>query len=218
MWKYLAWNAAAIICAVAAYNFAKGAPWEQLAWVAYIAAIAMTLPTLFVAHSLYSQYRAFKRNNSKEPTIDIGSEEAFPAGELSNFTARSFTFRGIICASMEGLLQSLKSSSIEEQIHICTLVGKDAKRTGRKSRWKENQTLYWQGEAIDRHSDEYQQLIDEAFDALYTQNKDARMALLASGNAVLTHSVGKNDPNQTVLTEYEFCSRLMQIRNRLKAT
>lgn len=217
MWKYLSWNAVAIICALAAYFFAKGVPWEQLAWVTYATAIAMTGFTLWLAHYFWSYRQAYIRNNREPETIDIGSEAEFPAGELSNFTAHSFTFRGIECASMEGLLQSLKSDHPGWQLAICSFVGKEAKRRGKNFRWQETQTLYWQGKAIDRHSNEYQELLDEAFDVLYTQNEAAQIALLASGDARLTHSIGKSDPRETVLTEHEFCSRLMQIRERLKA-
>jgi hypothetical protein len=77
------------------------------------------------------------------------------------------------------------------------------------------QTLFWQGIEIDRHSKEYQELLDKAFDAL-SQNSSFRKALLASGSAVLTHSMGKNDESRTVLTTREFCSRLTRIREKLK--
>jgi len=39
------------------------------------------------------------------------------------------------------------------------------------------------------------------------QSKSFQRALLASGDANLTHSIGKADSKKTVLTEREFCSR-----------
>lgn len=86
---------------------------------------------------------------------------------------------------------------------------------GKKKKWYTTQTLYWKGKPIKRDSKEYQQLLDDAFDALST-NKKFQKTLLATGNAVLKHSIGKNKINETVLTVKEFCSRLTNIRERLK--
>jgi predicted NAD-dependent protein-ADP-ribosyltransferase YbiA (DUF1768 family) len=149
--------------------------------------------------------------------MDIGSGNGYPSAALSNFSPHGFIFRGVKCASMEGLLQAFKISSSDMQIHVCTLVGKAAKFKGKKKKWWRTQTLWWQGKEIDRHSDEYQQMLDEAFDCLFDQNESARRALLATQNAVLTHSMGKTNDSQTVLTQREFCSRLMKVRARLQA-
>lgn len=118
---------------------------------------------------------------------------------------------------MEGLLQGLKFKSEEMQRHTCTLVGRAAKRHGSKKNWQETQTLWWQGTPIKRDSQDYQDLLDEAFNAMFDQNEKAQKALLASGDAVLKHSIGRRKKNETVLTISEFCSRLMDIRARIKA-
>jgi hypothetical protein len=118
---------------------------------------------------------------------------------------------------MEGLLQGVKFKSEEMQAHTCSLVGRAAKRHGSKKNWQETQTLWWQGTAIKRDSQEYQDLLDEAFNAMFDQNEKARKALLASGDAVLKHSIGRRKQNETVLTISEFCSRLTNIRARIKA-
>jgi len=117
---------------------------------------------------------------------------------------------------MEGLLQSFKFSSPEMQVFVCTLVGKAAKFKGKKKKWFRTQTLFWQGREIDRHSDEFQTMLDEAFECMFTQNEGAKRALLATGKAVLTHSMGKTRASETVLTQQEFCSRLMRIRAKLQ--
>ncbi|QDH49078.1 hypothetical protein PHYNN_149 [Pantoea phage Phynn] len=146
--------------------------------------------------------------------MDIGSGTGFPSGSLSNFAPHPFTFDGIECASMEGLLQSLKFKDPQMQAHVCTLVGKAAKFKGKKKKWWRDQTLYWKGVPIARSSDAYQTLIENAFNAIFL-NSGFRRALAATGNATLTHSMGKNKINETVLTEREFCRNLHRLRNLL---
>ena len=147
--------------------------------------------------------------------MDIGSGAGFPSATLSNFAPHPFVIDGVECNSMEGFLQSLKFSNPEMQKEVCKLVGKAAKFKGKKKKWWRTQTLWWQGKEIARDSQEYQILLDRAFNAL-AQNSSFRAALLATGNSTLTHSIGKNKITETVLTKQEFCSRLMKIRNELK--
>ncbi len=149
--------------------------------------------------------------------MDIKSGKDYPASALSNFAPHPFVFRGIECNSMEGLLQAVKFKNPEMAKFTCTLVGRKAKAHGRGKNWQEKQTLWWNGEAIKRDSDEYQELLDEAFNAMFDQNEKAKKALLASGSAVLKHSIGRTKQSETVLTKKEFCSRLTQIRSRLYA-
>ena len=147
--------------------------------------------------------------------MDIGSGTGFPSATLSNFAPHPFTFDGVECNSMEGLLQSFKFSNPEMQKEVCKLVGKQAKFKGKKKKWYKTQTLYWQGVEYKRDSQEYQDLLDRAFDAL-SANEGFKKALLATGNSTLTHSIGKSKQNETVLTKTEFCSRLTKIRSRLQ--
>ena len=147
--------------------------------------------------------------------MDIGSGSGFPSGALSNFAPHPFIIDGVECNSMEGFLQSLKFSNPEMQKEVCKLVGKAAKFKGKKKKWWRTQTLYWQGVEIPRDSEEYQTLLDRAFDAL-AQNNGFRAALLATGSSVLTHSIGKTKITETVLTRQEFCSRLTKIRERIR--
>lgn len=148
--------------------------------------------------------------------MDVGSGSSPFEDELSNFTARAFFFRGLPVASMEGLVQSFKFEDAERQRQIMLLVGVKAKGKGKKRKWWSTQTLWWQGKSIDRHSQEYQQLLDEAFEAMFSQNQQAAAALIATGDARLEHSIGKDDPHLTVLTKDEFTTRLMNIRMRLQ--
>lgn len=147
--------------------------------------------------------------------MDIGSGSGYPSAALSNFAPHPFVFDGVECNSMEGLLQSFKFSNPEMQKEVCKLVGKQAKFKGKKKKWFKTQTLYWQGEEFKRDSEEYQRLLDRAYDALST-NDGFKRALLATGNAILIHTIGKTKQSETVLTRAEFCSRLMAIRERLQ--
>ena len=147
--------------------------------------------------------------------MNIGSSNGYPSGALSNFAPHPFVIDGVECNSMEGFLQSLKFSDPEVQKEICKLVGKAAKFKGKNKKWWKTQTLYWQGEPIERDSAEYQELLDRAYEAL-SKNTGFQKALLATGDAVLTHNIGKSKETETVLTRREFCNRLTKIRERLK--
>jgi hypothetical protein len=120
---------------------------------------------------------------------------------------------------MEGWLQSLKFEEVPLQAKICKMVGKDAKRRGgaRNANWKEQQVLWWKGKSTKRDGPEYQEFLDRAFEAMSEQSVSFRQALVASQEAKLTHSIGKTVEAETVLTEEEFCSRLMRIRARLQS-
>lgn len=148
--------------------------------------------------------------------MNIGSGNGYPSSALSNFAPHRFVFDGVECASMEGFLQALKFKEPAIQIEVCKLVGRAAKARGSKKNWKQKQTLYWQSVEYNRTSKEYQELLDRAYEALFTQNNGFRKALKASQSAVLTHSIGKTKTNETVLTRQEFCSRLTKLRDSLK--
>lgn len=145
--------------------------------------------------------------------MDIKSGNGYPASALSNFALHPFIFSGVQCNSMEGLLQSFKSPYEHVQIEICKLVGYQAKKRGRNIDWRRDQRLYWSGVEYDRHGLDYQLLLSRAYQALYDQSDSFRRALQASGNAVLTHSIGRTNKSETILTQTEFCSRLMRLRN-----
>lgn len=152
---------------------------------------------------------------SRYSSMDINSNASYPANKLSNFACNPFVIDGIECNSMEGFLQSLKFKNPEMQKEICKLVGIGAKKSGQNKNWRNSQTLYWQGKPVKRDSEEYQILLDKAFDAL-SRNSAFAKALISSGNCSFTHSMGKNKITQTVLTRQEFISRLLKIRAKLQ--
>lgn len=150
--------------------------------------------------------------------MDIGSKNGYPSSALSNFAPHKFVvkYKGfeISCNSMEGFLQSLKFKNTEMQKEVCKLVGFKAKMKGKNKNWYVSQTLWWNGQPIDRDSQGYQDLLDAAYDSL-SQNDSFRKALLST-SGILTHSIGKTNEHETVLTRAEFCKRLMRIREKLK--
>jgi hypothetical protein len=154
-----------------------------------------------------------------DPTqsLDVYLKGVYPSSDLSNLAAHAFVLDGMDCSSMEGFLQSLKESDPEKQRDICNLAGKPAKAYGEHlnaSRAK-GDPLYWQGRTIDRGSDEYQTLLDRAYQEL-SGAPNFQTALLASDDKLLVHTIGKKHPEETILTEWEFCSRLLQLQHLLR--
>ena len=147
--------------------------------------------------------------------MDIGSRNSYPAGKLSNFTGFKFIFDDVECNSMEGLLQAFKFENIDSQKATCSLIGFSAKKkgSGRNSYWHQKQTLWWNGKAYLRKSKDYQFLLNRAYNALYSQNEDFRKCLIDAGDAIFTHSIGRNNEKETVLTEREFCCRLQHLKD-----
>jgi predicted NAD-dependent protein-ADP-ribosyltransferase YbiA (DUF1768 family) len=149
--------------------------------------------------------------------VDIKSGASYPSNALSNFAPHKFVFDGVHCASMEGFLQALKFEDVATQREVCGLIGKEAKARGRERNdaWQSTQTLWWNGYAYPRDSEDYQALLDRAYAAL-GQNSHFQQALLATESDPLTHSIGEQELRLTVLTEYEFVSRLLRIREELQ--
>lgn len=157
-------------------------------------------------------------NEDHRPVIDVGSTNPFPGGGLSNFTMCLFRVDYMFCASMESFLQSLKFEDPKEQAQVWRLGARDAKREGRKrdSAWKSAQTLWWKGKPIRRDGVEYQKLLDDAYLRLMAWSPVMDWRLRCTGDAILTHTIGKWDMRDTVLTVPEFCGRLLLLREALR--
>lgn len=149
-------------------------------------------------------------------TLDIRAKAPYPAGALSNFAPRAFVFDGVPCASLEGLLQSLKIADEAKQRRVCGFTGPAALGIGRKYKWRGSGTLWWKGAPITRLSDAYQAFLDRAFQTVFDQCEAYRDALAATGGATLTHEIGKDDPCETILTREEFCGRLDRLRSGVR--
>lgn len=147
--------------------------------------------------------------------MDISAKSGYPSSSLSNFAGHRFIIDGVECYSMEGFLQSLKFKNPDMQAEVCKLIGYAAKKKGKPKAWYREQKLYWRGKEYDRHSNEYQELLDRAYNTMFEQSESFRRALKATGNSTLTHSIGRKDPSRTILTVKEFVSRLYSCRDRL---
>lgn len=149
-------------------------------------------------------------------TIDIHSKGSFPSNVLSNFHESKFTLDGIQINSMEGFLQSLKTSDINLQNKICQLTGKFAKQAGEDLALQfDHKTVFWQGKIIDRFSEDYDNLLQRAYRAKFDQDLLFRSALEATKDKTLIHSIGKHSKEETILTEEEFINLLNHLRNQL---
>ncbi len=144
--------------------------------------------------------------------IDIWSHSDYPSQVLSNLCSNPFTFDGVQCGSMEGFLQSLKQQDSNKQRQICAMKGRNAKRAT-TARWQADQIVWWKGIAIDRQSEDFQQLLRHAYQAMFDQSERFRTALMATRGMKLYHSRGKSDPFKTILTEQEFCQILTDLRD-----
>ena len=142
--------------------------------------------------------------------IDIYSGGKYPANALSNFAYHQFEFRGFKINSMDGFIAGLTYKNPIEQMRIFLLSGIEAKNSTKP--WEMSGKVYWQGNEIIRCSQQYQDLFDEAYDALYT-NADFRKALDSTKGHKLIHSIGHRDRMKTLLTEEEFVGRLTRLRD-----
>jgi hypothetical protein len=151
-------------------------------------------------------------------TLDVCSTGKYPAKALSNFTARNFTFDEVTCGSIEGILQALKFDKPHLQADVCKLAGITASQKGkeRNNQWKLKRGLWWQGEFYERMGEDYQRLLDRIYLTVARQCEEFRKALTDTGDLILTHRIGKVNASDTVLTQAEFCSRLMKLRTLIK--
>lgn len=149
--------------------------------------------------------------------IDIKAKNDGAAGQLSNFTARTFVFDNVLCNSIESILQALKFEDAIEQRKVCSMQGREAQAYGQSGNdWKASQKLYWNGKTYSRESDEYTLLIKRIFKTVYYANIAFRKELLATGNNELIHSIGKDDPADTILTVDEFVGILYELRAKIQ--
>ena len=149
------------------------------------------------------------------PRLDIHSSDS-RTHMLSNFYPHAFTMDTIAYASMEAFLQCLKfppGSHLDEWAKCTQLSGFAAKKFGQTAPdWRKRGVLHYGNAEIDRQSQDYQDLLDRAYIFLYDQNEDFRSALKATRGYELEHTIGKRVTRQTVLTEEEFVTRLMKLR------
>lgn len=167
--------------------------------------------------SIISNNKVYHSPTANDKNWDICFKFNYPYNVLCNFTATQFKHQGVKIQSMEGFLQSLKVKDKKTQEKICTLSGFMAKKVGNYLKHSGNfdrVTVYWQGKQYDRNSEEFKQVISEAYDSKYAQDRIFRTVLKNSKGRKLTHTIGKNDPVETILTEDEFIEHLDNLRSK----
>ena len=150
-------------------------------------------------------------------TLDIISTSSqLRAVALSNWELYTFVIDDVTCNSMEGFLQAIKSPDLAVQAELCAMTGKKAHSQGQNyNNWKNTQMLYWQNRVYPRESTQYQELLMRAYQALNDQVPAFSANLKSTIPLVLTHTIGKSNHYDTVLTKEEFCDMLTTIRLKL---
>lgn len=137
---------------------------------------------------------------------------------LSNLYPMSFKFRSKKVSSIESVLQGIKYKNKKTQAKVFGYSGVDAYHTRACNSfdfWGNDGVLYWQGKPIKRESEDYQNFIDELYLSVF-KNPLYFRALIATDDKYLLHHIGRVDPKETVLTRYEYESRLYALQKLAK--
>ena len=137
---------------------------------------------------------------------------------LSNLYPMSFKFRSKKVSSIESVLQGIKYKDKKTQAKVFGYSGVDAYHTRACNSfdfWGNDGVLYWQGKPIKRESEDYQNFVDELYLSVF-KNPLYFRALIATGDKYLLHHIGRIDPKETVLTRYEYESRLYALQRLAK--
>ena len=109
---------------------------------------------------------------------------------ISNFAFTPFLLNGIEYASVEAFWQGLKFPQVEERERIAKLYGSRAKFAG--SGAPDRKTFKYIGQRIRFGSSEHWALMKKACIEKFTQNLNAKEALLNTGNRPLSHKVKRD--------------------------
>lgn len=149
-------------------------------------------------------------------SADIHTKGRPPEDILSNLCDNDFCFDDAQCGCMESFLRALNYQDIDLQKNICFMKACESEKYV-SSEWQKDQTLWWKGEPIDRHSPEYAALIRGAYKAMFMWCARFRDALMGSVGKRLVYDTGSNDSTKDILTDDEFCEVLTEIREANKA-
>ena len=135
---------------------------------------------------------------------------------LSNLFPYTFNFRGKQLKSIEGFFQGIKFKDINMQNMVLEYSGLPALNIKIASDydWKKEGNIYWQGQAINRFSEEYDNLIDELYISAI-QNPLYRNVLKKCDKYIL-HEIGALNKEDSVFTRYEFEKQLNCLKDFLK--
>ena len=124
---------------------------------------------------------------------------------LSNLFPYSFYFKGFNLNSIESVFQGFKFNDSESQKLIYSLHGLDSNNVKACSNynWHTSGIVYFQGMAMLRDSQEYDDFIDELYISAI-QNPLYRNALRNVGKRYILHAIGEKTKQETLFTRYEF--------------
>lgn len=126
----------------------------------------------------------------REP-VNISSKAPDPALRLiGNFAATPFALDGAIYGSIEGFWQSLKFEVPEQREKVGRMSGPAARSAGQSVRY--GATVSYLDRLIRVGTFEHWALMERACWAKFTQNEDAKAALLATGDRPLAHRVRRD--------------------------
>ena len=136
---------------------------------------------------------------------------------LSNLYPYEFTFRGKKLSSIESFFQGIKFPDKDIQNYVFSYFGVAAVnvRNITDYDWTVTNTLYFDGNSIDRMSKEYDDIIDELYISA-VQNPLYRMALLKCDKDII-HSIGKESKEETTFTRYEFEKEINCLKDFVKS-
>ncbi len=137
---------------------------------------------------------------------------------LSNLFPYDFTFRGFELKSIESFFQGIKFTDPDIQKLVFNYSGVHAYHLKGASdyQWQKTGYLYFQGEPINRYEKEYQNIVDELYISA-AQNPLYRQAL-KNVDRPLIHSIGETNPDETVLTKYEYEKQINALAAFFKTT
>ncbi len=125
----------------------------------------------------------------REPiNIDINVAEGWRP--ISNLAHTPFELHGRAYASVEGFWQGLKFPDEARRAEIAWLHGVEAKLAGRDA--PDGETLIYGDKTIPVGRSGHWALMKQACRAKFTQNAEARAALLSTGDRPLTHRVRRD--------------------------
>lgn len=152
-----------------------------------------------------------------EKWINVGYKlKGSYAKVLSNLFPYEFEFRGKTLQSIESFFQGIKFKDINMQNLVLNYSRLDSNhiKVASDCDWKQDGILYWQGEPINRYSEEYDNLVDEVYISAI-QNPLYRN-ILKNCERYILHSMGEIDKSKTVFTRYEFEKQLNCLKEFLK--
>ena len=130
---------------------------------------------------------------------------------ISNFAPTPFELDGRVYASVEGFWQGLKFPKEADRRRIAELYAGTAKRAGEAAVPAE--TFEYEGERIHPGTHAHWKLMERACRAKFSQNDDARSALLATGTRPITHVMRRDS---TTIPGAIMAEIWMRIRQRLR--